>query len=257
MTLSAKAELRLSPAQTIFSKISIESHSKGETLNLSKKAFAQAYLGFSKIIKKNPNYRSDILSIVDFSLDINKKRLFVIDLKKEELLFKTWVGHAEKADTKLTGKPQLFSNKPGSRIGSLGFFVTAKSHYRGKFGKSLRIHGLDSELNKNVLKRAIVVHGDDRFNFFQGLIDYYGSLDKIANSEQGQKYYKDYGVSVLPLSWGCFNIPFRIPGQELPMVSGKTTWFNHYFIKLVKGESIIFSYSPTQELSKSSKWLKK
>lgn len=98
--------------------------------------------------------KSHMLTIIDFTQPSTKKRCYVIDLQSEKLLYRTYVAHG-----RATGMTyaQQFSNVPESYQSSLGFYRTAET-YRGKHGYSLRLDGLESEINDMARKRAIVMH---------------------------------------------------------------------------------------------------
>ncbi|RZK39684.1 MAG: murein L,D-transpeptidase catalytic domain family protein [Pedobacter sp.] len=122
---------------------------------LSEPTFEKALTGFYNL--KNAGQLSDksILTIVDFDQLSTKKRLYIIDLNKRELVLNTWVAHGQK-----TGHDEAvnFSNKNESFTSSLGFYVTGEV-YKGIHGKSLRLDGMDEGFNNNARSRAIVVHG--------------------------------------------------------------------------------------------------
>lgn len=121
--------------------------------HLSYRIFAKAMAG-----RRNWNFsNSDLLTIIDFSQPSSVKRCFVIDLKKEELLHRTYVAHGR--ETGMTYARQ-FSNVPESYQSSLGFFRTAET-YRGKHGYSLRLDGLERNINDQARHRAIVMHAAD------------------------------------------------------------------------------------------------
>lgn len=96
-----------------------------------------------------------ILTIIDYRKPSSDKRLWVIDLKKDKVLFNTWVAHGRNSG-KVT--PTSFSNEKGSLKSSIGVFLTQQS-YIGNEGYSLRISGLEQGINDNAYRRAIVVHG--------------------------------------------------------------------------------------------------
>ncbi|MFM7839363.1 MAG: murein L,D-transpeptidase catalytic domain family protein, partial [Chitinophagaceae bacterium] len=123
-------------------------------LGLSRKVFELALKGMDKLLNRDL-IKHHILSIADFSKPSLVKRLFVIDLDLEELLFNTWVTHGRNSGALL---PQYFSNKPRSKKSSLGFFVTG-APYNGSNGYSLRLQGLEPGFNTNAGMRGIVVHG--------------------------------------------------------------------------------------------------
>jgi hypothetical protein len=95
------------------------------------------------------------LAVIDFDLPSTEKRLWVLDLAKNEVLFRTLVAHGNNSGER---EATQFSNMNNSHMSSLGFYVTG-STYVGKHGRSLRLTGLDEGFNSNAAARAIVVHG--------------------------------------------------------------------------------------------------
>jgi hypothetical protein len=57
------------------------------SLGLPRMAFSMAMKGFSKLRDKGMIGKDSILTIIDFSKSSKKKRLFVIDLKNEDMIF--------------------------------------------------------------------------------------------------------------------------------------------------------------------------
>lgn len=99
--------------------------------------------------------RNNILTIIDYSLPSNEKRLWVFDLDKKKLLYHTYVSHGIRSGTLLTN---YFSNKNDSKASSIGVYKTQKAYY-GREGLSLRLDGLDKSFNDNASNRAVVMHG--------------------------------------------------------------------------------------------------
>jgi hypothetical protein len=97
---------------------------------------------------------ANIITIIDYSLPSNKKRLWVINLTNHTTLFHTLVAHGIKSGNNFA---QNFSNKPGSLESSIGVFETGCPYY-GKHGYSLRLYGLEKGINSNAYKRSIVMH---------------------------------------------------------------------------------------------------
>lgn len=131
-----------------------------DNLQLSREAFLFAVQGFHKLIAAGTLQNERILSIVDFSLPSDKKRLFVIDLIKGKLLFNTYVAHGRNSGEMMATS---FSNDPESNKSSLGFYVTGKT-YRGEHGYSLRLNGIEGGINDNAYNRNIVIHGASYVN---------------------------------------------------------------------------------------------
>ncbi len=124
---------------------------------LSRKAFSCAISGFESFSQAGKFNKSDLLTIVDFSQPSTKKRLYVIDLLAQKMIFNTYVAHGKKSGTLYAND---FSNAPESNKSSLGFYATTNT-YVGKNGYSLQLHGLETGINDNAEKRAIVMHGAD------------------------------------------------------------------------------------------------
>jgi hypothetical protein len=97
------------------------------------------------------------LTVVDFDLPSTEKRLWVLDLATDKIVFHTLVAHGHNSGE--NGASQ-FSNTNESNMSSLGFYVTG-TEYEGKHGHSLRLQGLDEGFNTNAFTRSIVMHGAD------------------------------------------------------------------------------------------------
>ncbi len=123
-------------------------------LGLSREAFDNALTGYNYLLAAGKILNENIISIIDFSLPSNKKRLFVIDLKEGQLLYNTFVAHGKNSGLKTATK---FSNKIESKKTSLGFYITGKT-YNGSHGYSLRLDGTEKGINDNALRRGIVMH---------------------------------------------------------------------------------------------------
>ena len=122
---------------------------------LSKKAFDYAMRGFNHLIAAGRLKKENIISIADFSLPSSKKRLFVIDLDNEKIIYNTYVAHGVNSGKEMAND---FSNIPASYKSSLGFYETL-STYMGGNGYSLRLNGLEKGINDNANNRDIVIHG--------------------------------------------------------------------------------------------------
>lgn len=126
-------------------------------LGLARRAYDYALIGYKILKGKGKLANEGILSIVDFTLPSSKKRLFVIDLRHQELLFVDYVAHG-----KNTGMDNAlyFSNEPESFKSSLGFYTTIGT-YLGKHGYSLQLEGHEIGFNNNAKQRDIVMHSAD------------------------------------------------------------------------------------------------
>ncbi len=99
--------------------------------------------------------KNHILTVIDYSLPSNQKRLWVFNLQEHKLLFHTYVAHGINSGGLWTNN---FSNKNNSKASSLGVYTTEKS-YSGRDGVALRLSGLDRSFNDNASNRAVVMHG--------------------------------------------------------------------------------------------------
>lgn len=99
--------------------------------------------------------KKQLLTVIDYSQPSSKQRMWVFDLKKEQLLYKTHVAHGKNSGMNV---PHHFSNKQSSKETSLGTFVT-RDTYIGSKGYSLNLDGLEKGFNDNAYKRRVVVHG--------------------------------------------------------------------------------------------------
>src|ERR687891_427896 len=166
------AEIKPLPA---FAKIATDRSYLYDSLHLnnsglSKQAFSYAMKGYNYLLSLGKIKNDKTISIIDFSLPSYAKRLFVIDVKKGEILFNTYVSHGRNSGKEMANE---FSNEPESLKSSLGFYVTSNT-YKGKHGYSLRLEGEEPGINDNAFARGIVMHSasyvNDRLIQKQGYI---------------------------------------------------------------------------------------
>ena len=134
--------------------------------------FNIAYKGFNSLKNDSHDLKHDILTVSDFSLSSNEKRMWVIDLQNNKVLFNDLVAHGRNSGNEFARK---FSNIPETNMSSIGFYVTGKT-YHGKHGLSLFLHGKDRGFNDNAKRRAIVMHGADYVS--ESFIKKYGRLGR-------------------------------------------------------------------------------
>ncbi len=125
---------------------------------LSLEAFQHALTGYQVLNEKQQLRNPDILTIVDFSQSSKNKRLYVLDLKEQKLLFNTWVSHGRNTGDEFA---ENFSNTDGSWQSSLGFYITENTHVGAKVGFSLILEGVEKGINDNAKNRQIIMHGAD------------------------------------------------------------------------------------------------
>lgn len=119
-------------------------------------SFSKALEGFYDL-KSKGKITKDILTLVDFSLSSNTKRLWIIDLATNTILYNSLVAHGRNTGDEFA---ESFSNQPESFKSSLGFYATGEV-YQGKHGLSLRLDGLEKGVNDRARERAVVMHGAD------------------------------------------------------------------------------------------------
>jgi len=124
------------------------------SLGLSRQAYDYAIKGYNYLKSAGKLTNDKIISIVDFSLQSGRKRLFILDLENYKILFNTYVAHGRNS-----GKDSAyqFSNNTRSYKSSLGFYIT-EGTYKGSHGYSLRLDGIEKGFNDNAGSRAIVMH---------------------------------------------------------------------------------------------------
>ncbi len=144
---------------------------------LSAQADAQSEIG-------NDRY----LSVIDYRAPSNVPRYFLIDtsdMTAEAFL----VSHGRGSDPDYDGIADRFSNIEGSKMSSLGAFVTGKTYY-GAHGLSLKLKGLSPQ-NDLAEQRLIVVHGAD-----------YVNVDR----------------AILGRSWGCPALERTVAERLIPLI---------------------------------------
>ncbi len=194
----------------------------GET-ELSKDVFQSALKGYLSL-KEKKLLNNDILSIVDYSKSCNQKRLFVIDLHQKKVLYKSLIAHGRNSGITYA---KSFSNKPSSLQSSLGFFITGEQ-FNGMHGNSLRLDGIERNINDNARDRGIIIHAAD-----------YVSEEFVAKHGR------------LGRSQGCPALPNHLTPTIIDLIKDKSCFFIYYpDQKYLKQSSIInqMTYS-TPELA--------
>jgi hypothetical protein len=164
--------------------------------------FDKAYRGYVNLLNAGKlNAEKQILTVCDLSKSSNKYRLWIIDLKSNEVLVNDYVAHGQGSGDEFA---MSFSNQENSHQSSLGFYVTGET-YVGEHGRSLRLNGMDNGFNNAAYDRAIVVHGADYVN---------GSF--VASQKR------------LGRSWGCPAVSNKIAGKVINTIQGGTCLFIYY-----------------------------
>ncbi len=144
---------------------------------------------------------NNILSVIDYSLSSDKKRMWVFSLVDHKLLFHTYVSHGIKSGTL---NSTLFSNRNNSKMSSIGVYSTDNAYY-GRHGLSLKLHGLDRGFNDNAYNRFIVMHGSWYVN---------------------ENFIKKYGRP--GRSWGCPALPASLTKPIINTIKNGTIMVVYY-----------------------------
>lgn len=103
------------------------------------------------------------VTIIDYTKPVVVKRLWVIEVATGKVVLNSHVSHARNSGLLYASK---LSSIEGSEMSCAGNFVTQDT-YKGRFGYSLRVIGLDAG-NSNTLRRNIVFHPHPVPIFSQG-----------------------------------------------------------------------------------------
>ncbi len=122
---------------------------------LSFEAFKYAFTGYLNMVEAGKIKANSLLTICDFTLSSNVKRLWTLDIQRHKVVFNTLVAHGMGTGEEFA---TAFSNTPDSHQSSLGFYITGEN-YMGDNGVSMKLHGVDGIFNSNAFDRAIVMHG--------------------------------------------------------------------------------------------------
>lgn len=98
---------------------------------------------------------TDVIGIADYSRASRFDRFYLVHLPNG-MVTAYQVAHGRGSDPAHSGYLEYFSNAFGSEASSSGAYVTDDVYY-GKYGRSLRLRGLDYS-NSNAEARSIVVH---------------------------------------------------------------------------------------------------
>ncbi len=171
-------------------------------------SFTEAITGFYQF-KERGLIQKDLLTIIDFSLSSNVKRLWIIDMATKNVLMNTYVSHGRNTGEEFANS---FSNENSSFKSSLGFYTTAEV-YQGKHGLSLKLDGQEKGVNDKARARGIVMHAAD-----------YVSPEFIKNNKR------------LGRSQGCPAVPVELTPQIVDMIKDKSCLFIYHPSRTYKGD---------------------
>lgn len=161
----------------------------------------QGLSGYDHLRRTGNLSRTNVIALIDFRMPSTQKRLWVIDLDADQVIFDTWVAHGRNSGEVYATQ---FSNAPDSEESSLGFYVTGNT-YIGKHGLSMVLRGMEKGINDRAESRAIVMHGAD-----------YVSEDFINRTGR------------LGRSFGCPAIPDELHESIIKTLAGGACLFIYY-----------------------------
>ena len=163
-------------------------------------SFKNAITGYDKLVEEG-EIKKEVLTIVDFSLSSTEKRMWILDMNTNKVLYNTYVSHGRNTGGEMATK---FSNTTSSFQSSLGFYVTAETYY-GKNGLSLFIDGMEEGFNSNARSRYVVIHGAD-----------YATPEFIKRTGR------------LGRSLGCPAIPRKVTKEIIETIKGNSALFIYH-----------------------------
>lgn len=169
-------------------------------------SFTSALKGYYSL-KEKGLIKKDILTIIDFSMSSNIKRLWVINVLTGDILFNSLVSHGRNTGQEYASN---FSNANESFKSSLGFYATGEI-YNGKHGMSLRLDGLEKGINDNARARGVVMHAAD-----------YVSESFIKNNNR------------LGRSQGCPAVPVALSKDIITAIKDKSCFFIYHPSRVAK-----------------------
>jgi hypothetical protein len=140
------------------------------------------------------------LTIIDYSMPDSQKRMWVIDLNTDKVVFNSLVAHGQGSGGVT---PTRFSDTPETHESSLGLFMTGDT-YIGHDGYSLHLHGLEKGFNDQAYNRSVVMHGA-----------WYVNEDAARGGSIGR-------------SWGCPAVPQKLAQPIVDTIKDGSLIFAYY-----------------------------
>lgn len=183
---------------------------------LEKDIFMKAYKGYLYLLSQGLVTNTQTLSIADFSQSSGNKRLYIIDVHQQKMLFHTFVSHGKNSGGQMATS---FSNAKDSYKSTLGFLLTSDT-YSGGAGYSLRFQGMEPNINCKVRFRDIVIHGS-----------------KYVNDEKAEK------DGFVGNSLGCPAVPMSQNKAIINTIKGGSVYFIYHPDEFYNASSPILNAS--------------
>lgn len=137
------------------------------------------------IKSKGGIYSNQKAILIDMKIPSKYFRLFVVDLKTNQIISKGLCAHGSGSEIAGTDSLQ-FSNTPNSYMTSLGLYKIGGS-YQGSFGKSYKLAGLEKS-NDKAAARAIVLH---RYSCVPDEEQYYPICNSLGCAMLSENYFEE------------------------------------------------------------------
>ncbi|MET4104903.1 hypothetical protein ABIB60_000231 [Hymenobacter sp. UYP22] len=194
--------------------------------------FRKAVIGFYSLQQRGAIAAScHTVTIIDFGRSSTQERFWVVDMAQNRLVHRSLVAHGKNTGADYA---RTFSNREGSEMSSLGFYVTGET-YQGKHGLSLKLRGVDAGYNTNALSRAVVVHGAEYVS--QDFVRQHGRLGR---------------------SQGCPALPVTQAPAIIRTIKGGTVLFANapgsvlYHSELLKLDQALLAFAQLKHLAVSA-----
>ena len=162
-------------------------------------SFTNGITGYNKL-KAEGKIKNELLTIVDFSLPSTEKRMWILDMTNQKVIFNTLVAHGKNTGNEYA---ERFSNTVNSLQSSLGFYITGET-YQGGNGYSMFIDGMEEKFNSKARERYVVVHGAE-----------YANPESIKN------------LGRLGRSYGCPALPTSVTKEIIDTIKNKSVLYIH------------------------------
>jgi hypothetical protein len=183
--------------------------------------FQKALTGYAQLKQHGLLSNDTLLTIIDFRLSSNEKRMWVLDLKNKLVLYNCLVAHGRNSGEEYAIN---FSNTPESYQSSIGFYITGEV-YEGKHGISLYLDGVERGFNDKARDRYIVIHGADYVS---------------------EQFIKENGR--LGRSHGCPAIPRELEKEIIPLIARKSCLFIYAPVKKYDLASVLINTTVTPDM---------
>ncbi len=182
--------------------------------------YERGMIGYLNLKADGNKITNEKLTLIDFRMSSKKKRMWIIDVQANKVIYHRLVAHGKNTGEEYAKK---FSNTKNSNQSSLGFYVTGEN-YVGKHGLSLRLDGMEPDFNDNARDRAIVMHGANYVH--KDFISTYGRLGR---------------------SFGCPAIAMNKHSDIVKLLANKSVLFIYYPDKEYEGKTLLNDVSKAEE----------